>query len=605
MGEPEGDRIGARRLRGLVHQALDREHVHVCAEAAQGRDPERHRGDEIVRHPGPGEAVERDGVAVAAALGLRQRLRRRGRERTLQHPGREQLAGTRRAGEVGRAAHRVVPVGDAPVRPQHGGDLGHHRAAIGLPQVLLLAGVLHPHRPAKQGVGQQRRVARRIVGAVMAVAARALDVDAAHLDFGQRQHLGQRLAQGEHPLRMRPDGEARAVELRHRAGRADRAVHLVASAVLRGDRAPRRHRRSGAGLVDDRALRLPPGEVGKQRIGLRHGGAALPDRVRGERPHRRDGGIFPLGHHRQKVPVAVDPDHPGPGCHGLGLEGDEAGARAGRAYDPGMHHPRRADVLNVGRPARDLGGDVDPRQRPADEGAGAGFTQGRRLGHRCVEVDFGGEFRKVQPAPVRRRDRAVGHAQRFRPCTEPERGRLDEQRPRGGGGEPDRGGGILHRVAAGGVALVGGQLGVGGDQAQDRRIEAELLRGDLDQRRLDPLAEFGLAGEHRDAAVRIEADPGIDPRRLGEAAGQRRPGRADPDEERAADEQRPAGERGHDPPPAAGLGRPAARRTAARIRMCVPQRQRLSRRAARISSSPGCGFSRSRAWARITMPAMQ
>ena len=49
----------------------------------------------------------------------------------------------------------------------------------------------------------------------------------------------------------------------------------------------------------------------------------------------------------------------------------------------------------------------------------------------------------------------------------------------------------------------------------------------------------------------------------------------------------------------------AARRTARKMRMCVPQRQRLAPMCARISSSVGSRRRSSSAWARTIMPAMQ
>ena len=70
----------------------------------------------------------------------------------------------------------ILPLGVSAARA-----LRQHRRAVRLPGVLLLAHPLQPHRPAGQRHRQQRRVGRGIVGAVMAVAARALDMDAADL----------------------------------------------------------------------------------------------------------------------------------------------------------------------------------------------------------------------------------------------------------------------------------------------------------------------------------------------------------------------------------------------------------------------------------------
>ena len=78
----------------------------------------------------------------------------------------------------------------------------------------------------------------------------------------------------------------------------------------------------------------------------------------------------------------------------------------------------------------------------------------------------------------------------------------------------DRGAGILHGMAAGGVALIRGQRRVCGDELDVIELDVELFRGNLHERRLDALAELGFAGEYGDRAVRVDADPGVEVRRL-------------------------------------------------------------------------------------------
>ena len=81
MAQAEFDRIGAGRERQLVHEALEREHVHVGAERHAAPRPARGMsGNEVMDDPGVGEPVERNGVAVAAARRLRDRLGGRLRE---------------------------------------------------------------------------------------------------------------------------------------------------------------------------------------------------------------------------------------------------------------------------------------------------------------------------------------------------------------------------------------------------------------------------------------------------------------------------------------------------------------------------------------------
>ena len=156
----------------------------------------------------------------------------------------------------------------------------------------------------------------------------------------------------------------------------------------------------------------------------------------------------------------------------------------------------------------------------------------------------------------------------------------------------------------------------------------ELLGRHLNDCGLDALAELGFAGEDRDRAVRFDLDPRIEHGGRFEAAGKlrRRFGLcADvlPLGRRGA--QRRRKREAHDQCPAAcqkvaplaihvhpPFGRPrlafmspAARSTARRMRMCVPQRQRFVFMCRRISALEGAGFVSSSACARIIIPGMQ
>ena len=87
----------------------------------------------------------------------------------------------------------------------------------------------------------------------------------------------------------------------------------------------------------------------------------------------------------------------------------------------------------------------------------------------------------------------------------------------------------MHRVAACREAFIGGAGGVGGDDFQGLKGNVQLFRRDLLKGRLETLAEFGFAGERRDAAIGIYANPGIKKRcrcktawGLGRRGGRRR-----------------------------------------------------------------------------------
>ena len=126
----------------------------------------------------------------------------------------------------------------------------------------------------------------------------------------------------------------------------------------------------------------------------------------------------------------------------------------------------------------------------------------------------------VSRAPAIRRDhRAVLGAQILGRQIETLRRLRDQKRAHLRRRVLDRGAAVLHRMAAGGVAFIRGQAGIGRDDLQRCKGNVEFFGRDLLERGLEALAEFGLAGEHGDAAVGIDPDPGIEKWRRRQAAG--------------------------------------------------------------------------------------
>ena len=116
--------------------------------------------------------------------------------------------------------------------------------------MFLLAHPLHAHRPPRHRKGDQRRVRRRVIGAVVTIAAGTFQMDAAHLLGGKLHHLGDRLPQRIHPLSMAVHGERAVAELGDRTARTDRAMHLVVPPERRLDR-PRLGHYRGRLVQDD------------------------------------------------------------------------------------------------------------------------------------------------------------------------------------------------------------------------------------------------------------------------------------------------------------------------------------------------------------------
>src|SRR5258708_4899851 len=159
--------------------------------------------------------------------------------------------------------------------------------------------------------------------------------------------------------------------------------------------------------------------------------------------------------------------------------------------------------------------------------------------------------------------------------------------------------------AAAGPALVAGEAAVAGDHRDAAVRNVELVGDDLADRDIDALAHVHLAEERRDMALAVDGDPRIELARMQwrpalwhwpalADLGQRSAGRGrhgDGDDERAGGlQQRATGNRpGPDHchgglPHAIAL---AARFTARRIAICVPQRHLMPLSASPICSSLG------------------
>ena len=179
-----------------------------------------------------GEFVERDRVAVAAAFRQRQRLRRRHGER-LSHVLRgQQRPGAARPHRMRVAPDLEIPVGDRAIGVERGLQLRHHRRAIGLPAMLLLAHPLHANRNARQCARDQGCVGRGIVGAIVAITAGALDMDQTHACRRHAQHLGDALAIRIDALGMGPDRH-RCRRPTARPRRTARSSHATGMAAYR------------------------------------------------------------------------------------------------------------------------------------------------------------------------------------------------------------------------------------------------------------------------------------------------------------------------------------------------------------------------------------
>ena len=264
------------------------------------------------------------------------------------------------------AAHFVLPIDDVAAGVERRPRAAHHGRPVRLPVMLLLAHPLHAHRPAGQSAREQSRVGCRIVGAVVAVAARAFHVDAAHLLLGKAQHLGDRLAQREHALRVRPDGQRIAIERSDGAGRPDRAVHLVGTAI-HGLQRPRGGRRLRVLVGDDMIFSRQGLDNARDVCFVRKLRRDIPFCRRSECMHRGHRLELALGDDAKKAAVAHDLDD---ARHFFGItrvDRLQPRAIAWRPHHTRMHHARQAQVVHVADAAGHFSRDIDARQRLADD----------------------------------------------------------------------------------------------------------------------------------------------------------------------------------------------------------------------------------------------
>ncbi len=207
------------------------------------------------------------------------------------------------------AAHiSAVQSRGRPLPIQHGADRHHLRGADRLEGELLLAPPLDTDAMIRDFLRDQRGIQRHIVGAVMAVAAGALDMPHADRLRSAAQHVGQRDAQRIHGLRMGPDRQVPVAAFGQCAGRRDRGVRDIAAGIA-SPRTPPRRRPPADRHAADRRVGWPTSQAASCCAGSRRR-ALVPCRVQ----RRRDGGAlrggFIRAHQRDEIAEPHDPQFP-------------------------------------------------------------------------------------------------------------------------------------------------------------------------------------------------------------------------------------------------------------------------------------------------------
>jgi hypothetical protein len=188
----------------------------------------------------------------------------------------------------------------------------------------------------------------------------------------------------------------------------------------------------------------------------------------------------------------------------------ELGADGRRPYHTPIEHAGHTEILHVGEAASDLVGNVDPRDRLADD-----LVVLRRFFlHRLLGVELDREaFAADQfaiadlfasPGP----DDAVGNSEIIR--AELLGGFREQRLARSGRGLPQLHPAKLNREAAPGRALVGCEQRVASNQLDAAKRHVELVSYDLAQRRRDACAEIDLATIGGDLAGLVDGKERVD-----------------------------------------------------------------------------------------------
>ena len=228
--QPVDDRVLLGAFGEFVDERFERENIRHGAEAAQRRGTPRHFRHQMMDDPLGVNIVKRFAIACgAAAGGFRHVDRRRNGRRIGQRLGREQAGAAagpalmRAAPDFGRPIHRMAG------GVERGAHLDHHRRAHRLEREFLLPPPAHADRTAGQAQRDHCRIGGRVVGAIMAVAARPLNVAHRNRRGIELEHARKRRAQRIDALAVRPHRQMPIAIKRQRTRGRDRGMREMAA----------------------------------------------------------------------------------------------------------------------------------------------------------------------------------------------------------------------------------------------------------------------------------------------------------------------------------------------------------------------------------------
>jgi len=416
----ESQGIGAGLGANLVDEGFHRKDIADLAGRAQRRRTQRRGGKPFDVGARIGKQIRRVGIE-------RRQPRRHARtvDKAARHCRQQRRPG--RGGIVLRHHRHRLPGQDLATCVQRRAQVQQLRRTFGVPAMLVLAHPLQPDRLA-QLARDQRRLKRRVVIAVAAIAARAVFVDQPQLGHIQAQQLSNNLAHPVRALGGSPYRAAAVTNVSHSAGWPHGSMRLDRPAITCFQYTPalREDRRRVAGVAKSFGARHRRAAHGvEQFVRARQGCRFAP--ACAQRPHGADCVPFPRRRHRQVIldPHNADARNLG---DGRGIHALQFGADGRRADDAGMHHTVDADILDIIMAAGEFGGQVRTRQRLADNGIVTGVLE------LCILVDS-----EIEPAildqgaktdrPAARNHRAIFGVEAFRRLFQLRGGEIDKPLP--------------------------------------------------------------------------------------------------------------------------------------------------------------------------------
>ncbi len=272
-----------------------------------------------------------------------------------------------------------------------------------------------------------------------------LDRDVLERQFEHEREVG---AEKIDPLAVGPDADAILRPLRHGAGRRDRGMRQIGTAILPPHRARLFDRAGRRLVVDNDGLRRLGFQPLRQRgfIGQRCAGRPCCALAQGF--ERGLGAVFGFADDACEISVAHDRDKTGNGARAVFRKVDEFCSGELRSQHAAMQHPRQRLVVNETPMRKNLVWNIHPLNRTSGKRAPCRSFGCRTRRRVTIQRDVAGELPVAGPDIAGSGDGAILDLERVDIDAQPIGGDAEKDLPDLGAGLPDGAAGLLHRKTA-------------------------------------------------------------------------------------------------------------------------------------------------------------